>query len=82
MGMFDRVSGLKVKCPKCHKNRDRKWQTKAFENMLIDYRIGEHVEIKETTFDCIGECPICKSMNTVRVNIENGILTDKYTIID
>lgn len=79
--MFDRVNGLIVKCPKCGKWREREFQTKAFLNVLHDYKIGELVQTDAKTFDCIGECPVCKTMNTFRVKIENGILTNECKMI-
>lgn len=82
MGMFDNVSGLRVKCPKCGKKRDRKWQTKSFVNTLHSYKIGEHVDTKQNTFYCIGVCPICKTMNSVSVKINNGTLTGEYKLIE
>lgn len=83
MGMFDILIGLPVKCPICGKNRDRQWQTKYWQNKqpsfeISTHKVGEKIEDKDGTINCIGNCPVCKTQHSVDVIIENHIITNKY----
>lgn len=76
MGMFDYLSGLKVKCPVCGKKRDREWQVKGLLMQLDQYKVGDKTNNEIEDLTCVGNCPICSTLHFVDVEIKDGIITD------
>lgn len=82
MGLFD-ILKLSIKCPTCHKNRERDWQIKIFEKKEIEpniYQSGDKLNIDNKYIEGIGNCPICNTQHIIKIKIINNIITEDYKI--
>jgi hypothetical protein len=61
MGMFDTIF-MRVKCPRCHRNRPWELQTKDLGQNLGIYNQDSIVELYSPfiSIEAVGNCPICQ----------------------